>query len=101
MKKEYHNRQELTMAHLGLSLEELRGQSLELLAREGAKLVLAVALETEVTEFLQCQRYERHNSGRRGYRNGHRERQLSCSGGEIEIDVPRVVTFTVAKTKRC
>ena len=59
MEKEYHKGQELTMSDLRLSLEELEGQPLELLAREGAKLVLTVALEQEVTDFLQCRRYER------------------------------------------
>lgn len=45
--------QELTMSQVGLLLGELEGQPLELLVREGAKLVLTVALEQEVTEFLQ------------------------------------------------
>jgi len=43
------------MSQLVLSLGELEGQPLGLVAREGAKLVLTVALEQEVTEFLQCQ----------------------------------------------
>jgi len=78
MEKEYHKGQELTMANLGLSLEKLNGQPLELLAREGARLVLSVALEEEVADYLGCQRYERNQGSRRGYRNGHRERQISC-----------------------
>ena len=49
MEKEYHKGQGLTMANLGLSLEELEGQPLELLAREGARLVLTVALECVVS----------------------------------------------------
>lgn len=52
VEKGYHKRQALTMTKLGLSLEELNGQPLELLAREGARLVLSVALEEEVTHFL-------------------------------------------------
>ena len=44
MEKGYHKGQELTMSELGLSLEELTGQPLELFAREGAKLLLTVAL---------------------------------------------------------
>ena len=55
-----------------------------------ARLVLAVALEEEVAGFLQRQRYERSHGSRRGYRNGHRERQVSCGAGEIEIAMPRV-----------
>ena len=39
------------MADLGLPLEELSGQPLELFAREGAKMILSVALEEEVTPF--------------------------------------------------
>jgi len=90
MEKEYHKGQELTMSELELSLEELSGQPLELFAREGARLLLSVALEEEVTDFLQCRRYQRSRDGRRGYRNGHRERQVSCGAGEIEVAVPRM-----------
>ena len=50
MKKGYHKGRELSMSELGLSLEELAGQPLELFAREGAKLLLTVALEEEVTD---------------------------------------------------
>ena len=90
MKKGYHKGQELTMSELGLSLEELAGQPLELFAREGAKLLLTVALEEEVTDFLQRLPYERSQGNIRGYRNGHRERQVSCGAGEIEVAMPRV-----------
>ena len=90
MEKEYPKEGDLTMADLGLSLEELSNQPLEVLAREGAKLILAVALEEEVADYLGCQRYERHCGSRRGYRNGHRERQVSCGAGEIEVAMPRV-----------
>jgi len=78
------------MAGLGLSLEELSGQPLEVFAREGAKLILAVALEEEVIDFLGSQRYECHRGSHRGYRNGHRERQVSCGAGEVEVAMPRV-----------
>jgi transposase-like protein len=90
MEKGYHKGQELTMANLGLSLEKLNGQPLELLAREGARLVLSVALEEEVADYLGCQRYERNQGSRRGYRNGHRERQINCGAGEIEVAMPRI-----------
>ena len=90
MKKGYHKGQELTMSELGLSLEELSGQPLELFAREEAKLLLTVALEEEVTEFLKRRPYERSQGNIRGYRNGHRERQVSCGAGEIEVAVPRM-----------
>jgi len=90
MEKGYHKRQELTMSELGLSLEELSSRPLELFAREGARLVLTVALEEEVTQFLKHHPYERSQANIRGYRNGHRERQVSCGAGEIEIAMPRV-----------
>ena len=90
MEKEYHRVQELTMSDLGLCLEELSEQPLELFAREGAKLVLTVALEEEVTEYLQRGRYERSQGNQRGYRNGHRRRQMTSGAGEIEVDMPRV-----------
>ena len=90
MEKGYHKGQDLTMSEVGLSLEELAGQPLELIAREGAKLLLTVALEEEVTERLMRRPYERNQGKVRGYRNGHRERQVSCGAGIIEIPVPRV-----------
>ncbi len=90
MKKGYHKGQELTMSELGLSLEELTGQPLELFAREGARLLLTVALEEEVTDHLKRRPYERSQGSISGYRNGHRERQVSCGAGEIDILVPRV-----------
>jgi len=92
MKKGYHKGQELTMSEMGLelSLEELAGQPLELFAREGARLLLMVGLEEEVTGFLKRRPYERSQGNICGYRNGHRERQVSCGAGEIEVAVPRV-----------
>jgi len=90
MKKGYHKGQDLTMSELGLSLEELAGQPLELFARQGAKLLLTVALEEEVTERLMRRPYERSQDKVRGYRNGHRDRQVSCGAGVIEVPVPRV-----------
>ncbi len=74
MEKGYHKGQELTMSKLGLSLEELAGQPLELFAREGAKLLLTVALEEEVTAALQRRPYERSQGDIRGYRNGQGKR---------------------------
>jgi transposase-like protein len=72
------------MQGLGLSLEELAGQPLELFAREGARLILTVAVEEEVTEFLKRGPYERSRDFR-GYRNGRRARRLNCGAGEIEL----------------
>jgi len=90
MEKGYHKGQDLTMSELGLSLEELAGQPLELFAREGAKLLLMVGLEEEVTAALMRRPYERSQGKVVGYRNGHRDRQVSCGAGVIEVPVPRV-----------
>jgi putative transposase len=90
MEKGYHKGQELTMSELGLSLEELAGQPLEVFAREGAKLLLMVGLEEEVTAALMRRPYERSQGKVVGYRNGHRDRQVSCGAGAIEVPVPRV-----------
>ena len=88
MEKEYHKGHDLNMADLGLSLEELRRQPLELFAREGARMVLTVALEEEVTEYLERKRYERGQGNHRGYRNGHRDRHVACGAGEIQVAMP-------------
>lgn len=90
MKKEYHGGQGLTIEDLGLSLEELVGQPLELFAREGAKLILSVALEEEVAEFLGRGRYQRAEAGPKGYRNGHRPRCLGCGAGAVTVEALRV-----------
>ena len=90
MEKGYHKGQDLTMSELGLSLEKLAGQPLELFAREGAKLLLMVGLEEEVTAALMRRPYERSQGKVIGYRNGHRNRQVSCGAGVIEVPVPRV-----------
>lgn len=91
MKKGYHKGQELTMSELELLLEELAGQPLELFARGRARLLLTVALEEEeVTGFLKRRPYERSQDNIRGYRNGHRQGQVSCSASEIEVAVPRM-----------
>jgi len=90
MEKGYHKGQDLTMSELGLSLEELAGQPLELFAREGAKLLLMVGMEEEVTTVLMRRPYERSQGKVIGYRNGHRDRQVSCGAGVIEVPVPRV-----------
>jgi len=90
MERGYHKGQDLTVSELGLSLEELAGQPLELFAREGAKLLLMVGMEEEVTAALMRRPYERSQGKIIGYRNGHRDRQVSCGAGVIEVPVPRV-----------
>jgi putative transposase len=64
--------------------------SLEGYVREGARRMLAAALEEEVTVFLGRGRYERAKPYR-GYRNGHHPaRELTVGVGAVEVRVPRV-----------
>ena len=64
--------------------------SLEAYVREGARQMLAAALEEEVTAFLGRGRYER-GKPYRGYRNGHHPaRELTVGVGAVEVRVPRV-----------
>lgn len=90
MPEDYHKGRGLTIADLGLSLEELRGQPLELFAREGARVLLTLGLEAEVADFLDRGRYERRPGEVKGYRNGHRERRVLTGAGEITVAAPRV-----------
>jgi transposase-like protein len=63
---------------------------LEEVAREGARRLLAEALELEVNEFLQRVRYQRGKSFR-GYRNGYAaERAIGVGLGAIKVRLPRV-----------
>jgi putative transposase len=65
-------------------------ESLEAYVREGARRMLAAALEEEVAAFLGRGRYERGKPFR-GYRNGfHEPRELTVGVGAVEVRVPRV-----------
>jgi len=79
----------LAIEDLGLELGALRGDPIEALARYGARLVLTSYLEAEVSAHLGAARYER-SEDRRGSRNGHRRRKVSCGAGGLEIDFPKV-----------
>ncbi len=64
--------------------------SLEAYVREGARRMLAAALDEEVAAFLGRGRYERGKPFR-GYRNGYHEaRELTVGVGAVEVRVPRV-----------
>lgn len=64
--------------------------SLEAYVREGARRMLAAALEEEVAAFLGRGRDERGKPFR-GYRNGyHAPRELTIGVGAVEVRVPRV-----------
>ncbi|MPZ13885.1 MAG: hypothetical protein GEU73_05600 [Chloroflexi bacterium] len=64
--------------------------TLESVVREGARRMLAVALEEEVAAFLERDRYERGKPFR-GYRNGQLpSRELTVGVSAVEVRVPRV-----------
>jgi len=65
---------------------------LEAISRQGAQRMLSAALEREVEEYLERQRYVRRlETEFRGYRNGYgRERQVTIGSGTIKVRAPRV-----------
>jgi transposase-like protein len=73
----------------GVELGELVADGLDAIARRGARILLEVAMEQEVAEFLGRNRYER-NGRQAGYRNGHRKRGLTCGSGSFEVEMPKV-----------
>jgi transposase-like protein len=74
-----------------LTIEEVGGQPLDLIAREGARVILEIALNEEVAAFLNRKRYERSEAAAAGYRNGTRKRTVQCGSGEIVIRKPKIV----------
>jgi transposase-like protein len=75
---------ESSRAELAASLDEI--------VREGARRMLAAALEAEVEAYIAAFAGERDEDGRRlVVRNGHaRPRQVSTVAGAIEVSAPRV-----------
>jgi mutator family transposase len=65
---------------------------LDEIARQGAKRMLAEALEAEVEAYLEAARAERDEQGRAlVVRNGYaREREVLLGAGTIEVRAPRV-----------
>lgn len=61
---------------------------LSVMAKEGARMMLMVALEEELTEVLGRDLYERTDSAR-GSRNGYKQRTVKLSCGDITIAVPK------------
>lgn len=61
---------------------------LSVMAREGARMMLRVALEEEMTEALGRDLYER-TEGARGHRNGYKQRTVKLSCGDIMIEMPK------------
>jgi putative transposase len=71
--------------------DELR-VDLDQLVREGARRMLAAALEAEVDAYLAAHADQRDEHGRRlVVRNGHaRQRQVTTAAGAVEVRAPRV-----------
>jgi transposase-like protein len=83
MQKRYHRQ---ARSDEGSEIQD----ALEVYVREGARRMLAAALEEEVSEFLGRGRYERKKEFR-GYRNGyHPSRELTVGLSPVEVRVPRV-----------
>jgi putative transposase len=67
-------------------------QTLDELAREGARQMLVKALELEVAEYIEAHREERDEAGHAlVVRNGHaRERKVTTGAGTMPVKAPRV-----------
>ena len=68
--------------------ERLFEHPLALAAKAGARMMLQVALEEEVTDFLGRDYYER-KEGANGYRSGSKPRTVKLSCGDITVDMPQ------------
>ena len=66
------------------------GNPLDLLLREGARLLLEAAWRAEINEHMGRERYDRREPGQVGSRNGSRRRRLTSGVGELDVAVPRV-----------
>ena len=68
------------------------GMDLDALAREGARRMIAAAMEAEVAEYVGRHRGERDEQGRAlVVRNGRaRPRKVTLGAGTVEIEAPRV-----------
>ena len=66
--------------------------SLDEIVREGARRMLAAALEDEVAAYIAAHAAERDENGRRlVVRNGHaRPREVTTAAGALEVRAPRV-----------
>jgi transposase-like protein len=76
----------------GRAAQEAEGSTLDELAREGARRMIAAALEVEVEEYLARHHGERGSDGRAlVVRNGKgRPRGLTVGAGTMAVEAPRV-----------
>jgi transposase-like protein len=65
---------------------------LDEIARQGARRMLAEALEAEVADYIEAARGQRDEQGHAlVMRNGHaREREILCEASSVEVKAPRV-----------
>jgi transposase-like protein len=83
------------MERIGAQIDELfasgaeLGEILEEVARLSVRLILQVALEAEVTEWLGRERYSHGDRDREGQRNGHRALRIKSTAGPIELARPK------------
>ena len=70
------------------------------IVREGARRMLAEALQAEVDAYIAQFREERDDNGRRlVVRNGtHQPREVLTSAGAVEVVAPRVMTGAPTRT---
>jgi len=57
--------------------------------RQNIRATIEALFEEELAAFIGRCRYGRHEGGRKGYRHGHRERQLVGTFGAQTVSVPR------------
>ena len=83
-----------------LNEEVIKGQIKELV-RGSVEETLNELLEAEAEKLTQAARYER-NEARQGYRNGHYDRNLTTTSGDVTLHVPRLkgVSFETAIIER-
>ena len=60
------------------------------LVKLGAQLIVQKALEQEVRDQLERDRYERRQEGQQGLRNGYEPGRIRSAEGEIALQVPQV-----------
>ena len=70
-----------------LNEEVIKGEIKELV-RGSVEETLNELLEQEAEKLTQAARYER-NEGRKGYRSGHYDRNLTTTSGDVTLHVPR------------
>jgi putative transposase len=66
------------------------GEVMEEVARLGVRLLMQVAIEAEVTEFLGRERYAHGERSRPGHRNGHSPLTLKTTAGPVTLERPKL-----------